>query len=145
MAFSASSDINPPLTPAQKVLATAALKAITPPRGFHRYKQWKIGIGSRGPAFVPCLSEPAVYFGSTGPVHALSNASVRALLARFGVHPTELLCPASSVPFVSGIEHCLGQGILADFGLGISLTATRARFSDQRSGTQVMFFAYRRP
>jgi hypothetical protein len=139
----APSDINPPLTAAQKVVAMDALKAIAPRRGFHRYEQWEIGIGSRGPAFVSCLPEPAVCFGSTKPVHALSDASVRALLAGFGVRPTELFCPPASVPFPFGTEHCLGQGKLAKFGLGIILTATRARFADQRSGTQVIFFAYR--
>ncbi len=138
----ASSDISPPLTPAQNVAAMAALRAMTPPRGFHRYHRWEIGVDSRGPAFVSCLSEPAICFGSTDPVQPLSNASARALLARFGVRPTGLLCPRA-VPVLTGPENCLGRGRLGKFGLGIMLMVTRARFPGQRSGTQVIFFAYR--
>ncbi len=129
-----------PLTAAQKSAAMDALERIAPPTGF-------IGTSGGGSAVrlvvlrSLVLPAPAICFWNTTPIPVLTNGSARTLLAQFGVRPDKLAC--DQIPVQVPLSNCPGYGSFAGYGLGIILTVVHARFSDQRSGTQVVLFAVR--
>lgn len=129
----------PPLTPAQKSAAQAALSRVHPPTTFSRYTTWRLAASSN--SSVPCLARPAICFGSSDVVRPLTAHALANLLAEFHVRVRGASCTDSTgLP----IGSCNGSATIPGYGLGFIVTSERPVNSDERPGTQVVLFAIKR-
>jgi hypothetical protein len=129
----------PSLTAAEKVAAQAALARIKPPTTFKRYTSWRLAASPK--SAVPCLSQPAICFGSHVVDRPLTSGSLGALLAKFHIRVGHASCAdRAELP----IGACNGSAAIPGFALGFIVEAERPVHPDQRPGTQVVLFAIKR-
>jgi len=126
----------PPLTPAQKSAAQAALDRVNPPATFRRYTSWRLGTSPE--TAVPCLARPAICFGSGDVVRPLTLHAATTLPTTFHIRMGQASCgDGAGLP----ISSCNGSATIPGYKLGFIVTVEHPVRAGQRPGTQVVLFA----
>ena len=112
----------PPLTPAQKSAAQAALDRVNPPATFRRYTSWRLGTSPE--TAVPCLARPAICFGSGDVVRPLTLHAATTLPTTFHIRMGQASCgDGAGLP----ISSCNGSATIPGYKLGFIVTVEHPR------------------